>query len=491
MAILNKKEVPDKIRYLQDSQIIGILLALSLHILFIGLFAIIRVHALMWFNLLISVPLFTICFLLSYRGKLRLSPILGTIEVAVHQVLAVLLIGQESGFQLLLFCLVLTGILFKNWKIALLTNSLISLTLYLFFIWFDSGQFVMYELPVITLRLIKSINCFGMFTIVGVILFYYIAYNKKLYNKLQVTNNKLYSTNEKLNKTLDLVNRQKEVIQEKKKTLEYQKEEISSQRDELTRTLENLERTQYQLIESEKLSALGGLVAGISHEINTPVGIGVTAVSNLLEETTHMADLYKKNGISRSDFQEYLTLTNRCATIIQKNLERTVSLVQTFKQVSVDQSTEHKREFNLKSYLGDVIRSLSPEIKRKNIEFKINCCEKLVLNSYPGVFAQVFTNLILNAIVHGFDEKEKGKIFIGITEKNEEIEIEFRDNGKGVPEEIIPKVFDPFVTSNHGKGTGLGLHIVNNLVTYKLKGRITCESKSGKGATFYVTFPVL
>ena len=163
--------------------------------------------------------------------------------------------------------------------------------------------------------------------------------------------------------------------------IESQKEEIESQRDELSKTLENLERTKSQLIESEKMAALGNLVAGVAHEINTPVGISITAISSLIEETKQMAELYKMQKISRADFREYLNNTNDSTTLIMKNLERTASLVQSFKQVSAEQATEQQREFNLKSYLEDVIKSLYPKLKHKEIEINISCDDKMKLNS--------------------------------------------------------------------------------------------------------------
>ena len=214
MAIISKIEVPEESKFLQDTQMIGAISGISLHVFFVIIFAIFKVYFLMWFNILISVPAFIIALLFCYRGNLRPAPIIGTVEVAIHQVLAVLLLGQDSGFQLLLFCLVLTGILFKKWKIALITNSLVCFTLYLYFLWFDSGQFIMYDLQVNTLRFIKSVNCLGLFTIVGIILFYYIALTKKLQFRFRTTNTKLHESNENLNSTLGLVNEQNKNIKD-------------------------------------------------------------------------------------------------------------------------------------------------------------------------------------------------------------------------------------------------------------------------------------
>ncbi len=268
-------------------------------------------------------------------------------------------------------------------------------------------------------------------------------------------------------------------------------EEIEKANQNLQEALENLKITQSQLVQSEKMASLGGLVAGVAHEINTPVGIGITAVSSLVEDTQKMAELYKKDQISRGDFKEFLQTTNNSSKLIQKNLERTASLVQSFKQVSVDQSTEQQREFLFKAYLEDVIRSLYPKLKQRDIDINIECDEKLQLHSYPGVFAQIFTNLVLNSITHGFKkENKKGVIEILVKQEAKQLQIEYKDNGEGIPGEILPKIFDPFFTTDQSKGTGLGLNIIYNLVTQKLKGSIKCESEEKKGVVFRIVVPV-
>ncbi len=271
--------------------------------------------------------------------------------------------------------------------------------------------------------------------------------------------------------------------------IEKQKEELQATNEELQSTLDNLKYTQSQLIQSEKLASLGGLVAGVAHEINTPVGIGVTAVSSLMEDTQKMAELYKKEEISRKDFKEFLQTTNNSAKLIQKNLERTAQLVQSFKQVSTDQSTEEQREFVVKTYIEDVIRSLYPKFKSRNIEIKIDCDEKLKIDSFPGIFAQIFTNLVLNSITHGFTVDREGVIDIKVKKENSNLNIEFKDNGAGIPEDILPKIFDPFFTTDQSKGTGLGLNIVYNLVTQKLGGEIKCTSELDKGVQFDIKIP--
>ncbi|KON26384.1 histidine kinase, partial [miscellaneous Crenarchaeota group archaeon SMTZ-80] len=262
------------------------------------------------------------------------------------------------------------------------------------------------------------------------------------------------------------------------------------QKEELQSTLENLQKTQEQLIESEKMAALGGLVAGVAHEINTPVGITITAASSLIEETKKMADLYKENKISRAEFKEYLNTTNQSVKLILSNMERTATMIQSFKQVSVDQSTENKRSFKLKSYTEDVIQSLYPKLKNRKIHINLDIDEELEIDSYPGAYSQIITNLVLNSITHGFEEKHEGRIELKAVNKNGELVMEYKDNGKGISQENQKKIYNPFFTTNKKIGTGLGMHIVYNLVTQKLKGNIECNSKPGEGVLFIMQIPL-
>ncbi len=279
-------------------------------------------------------------------------------------------------------------------------------------------------------------------------------------------------------------------IEEVNTLLEEQKEELMQQKEELQSTLENLQKTQEQLIESDKMAAIGGLVAGVAHEMNTPVGIGITAISNLLDDVQKMAGLYEKNEINRKDFKGFLESTDDTAKLIQKNLERAASLIQSFKQVSTDQVTEQKRVFALKDYLSDILLSLRPKFREKKIEFNIACDDELQLNSYPGVYAQIFTNLLLNSLQHGFHKKETGSIGIKATLNKELLIIQYIDDGAGINKKDLPHIFEPFYTSDQHRGTGLGLNIIYNLVKQKLHGTIACESEPGKGVLFTVEVPV-
>jgi len=281
------------------------------------------------------------------------------------------------------------------------------------------------------------------------------------------------------------------LLEKQSKELKEHQDELLKQKEELQSTLENLLKTQEQLVESEKMAAIGGLVAGVAHEINTPVGIGITAISSLQDDIQRMAGMYEKEEISRKDFKEFLQSSDDVSKLIQKNLERTASLVQSFKQVSTDQVTEQQRVFELKEYLNDILVSLQPKFRGKKIDFNIDCDEKLKLNSYPGVYAQIFTNLLLNSLQHGFSEKITGTIGIKADINKELLKIQYNDDGAGISKKDLPHIFEPFYTSDQQHGSGLGLNIVYNLVKQKLHGTITCESEPRKGVIFRIEIPVM
>ncbi len=279
-------------------------------------------------------------------------------------------------------------------------------------------------------------------------------------------------------------------LENQKEELLHQKEELLSQKEALQQTLERLKETQDQLIQSEKLAALGGLVAGVAHEINTPVGISVTAASSLMDETNRMAERYKQNKISRNEFKDYLNTANQTARLILSNMERTANMVQSFKQVSVDQSTSQQRRFKLRGYTEDVIRSLYSLLKNRKITIDLNMDDDLELDSFPGTFSQIITNLVLNSLKHGYGPHDEGRISLSARIDMHRLYFEYADDGRGISKDDIGRIFEPFFTTNKQIGTGLGMHIVYNLVTKRLNGTITCESELNKGTTFRIVMPL-
>lgn len=261
--------------------------------------------------------------------------------------------------------------------------------------------------------------------------------------------------------------------------------------DEAERALAELRRTQRSLVQTEKLASLGALVAGIAHEINTPVGIGVTAASFLDEEAGRLRAAIRENSLKRSDLEQFAERVVEASGIILSNLERASSLVQSFKQVAVDQTSEARRRFELRDYLEDVLGSLAPGHKRTPHRVVLECPERVEMDSFPGALSQVVSNLVINALTHAFDEERPGTVTVRtLAQENGEILLEVTDDGRGIPAADREKVFEPFFTTRRGEGgSGLGLHIVHNLVVGPLGGRIALSTPPGGGSRFTVTVP--
>ncbi|HEY9611623.1 hybrid sensor histidine kinase/response regulator [Allocoleopsis sp.] len=266
---------------------------------------------------------------------------------------------------------------------------------------------------------------------------------------------------------------------------------LKDKNEELGKTLQQLKTTQFQLIESEKMAALGNLVAGVAHEINTPIGISVTAASVLAEDTTDFSNIYQSGKMKRADLETFLDTARESSRMILANLKRAADLVQSFKQVAVDQSSESQRCFYLKEYLEEIILSLIGNLKKTKHTIKITGDANLTLNSYPGALSQIVTNLVMNSLIHAYAEEEAGQIQLDFQREGEQLILQYSDDGQGIKPENISQIFDPFFTTNRSQGnTGLGLHIVYNLITQKLRGTIQCESQVGRGTKFTLKLPI-
>jgi len=260
---------------------------------------------------------------------------------------------------------------------------------------------------------------------------------------------------------------------------------------ESRRAQEMIRDQQDQLLESEKMAALGSLVAGVAHEINTPVGIGVTAASHLQEKIEHYRGLYESAKLRRSEFETFLRESGDSARMILSNLDKAAQLIQGFKGVAVDQTGEGRRLFDLKQYLDEVLLSLRPEFKRTGHTVTLSCDEGIMVDSYPGAVSHTITNLVMNSLIHGFQDREHGEIRIEAGSAGENVTIVYSDNGVGMTKEIRRQIYDPFFTTRRGQGgSGLGMHVVYNSVTNSLGGSISCASSPGEGATFTIEFPL-
>lgn len=268
---------------------------------------------------------------------------------------------------------------------------------------------------------------------------------------------------------------------------------VEQRTQELKNSLDELHLAQDKLVESEKMAALGGLVAGIAHEINTPLGVCMTANSFLLQKIKDYTGQYDVTSLTRKDFESLIATADESTSFIQTNLQRASRLIRSFKQIAVDRSNDEIRKIQLCSYLSEIILSLEPEIKKLRPDITINCDEYLQLTSHPGAIAQIITNLIMNSLIHGFEDMDglKPGIEINVTSENQSTHLLYSDNGKGVTADQKKKIFDPFYTTRRNQGgTGLGMHIVYNLVSQTLDGSIDCQSAPGEGIEFHITIPL-
>ena len=261
-------------------------------------------------------------------------------------------------------------------------------------------------------------------------------------------------------------------------------------RDAAEQSLADLRATREQLVEAEKLAALGGLVAGVAHEINTPLGVAVTAASHLEAEVQRLRQLDSDGRMTRTDFEAFLGTVVDGSGLVLRNLRRAEALVRGFKQVAADQSSGERRTITLGPYLEEVLASLKPTFRRKPWTIRLDCEDGLALDTWPGAIYQVIVNLVMNSIVHGFAGRDHGEVVITARGVREGVVIAVVDDGCGMAEDVRRRAFEPFYTTRRGQGgTGLGLHIVWRLVTKTLGGSIDVESETGQGTRFRIQLP--
>ena len=267
--------------------------------------------------------------------------------------------------------------------------------------------------------------------------------------------------------------------------------QLANANKQLQTTLSHLEDSQNKLVEQEKMASLGELVAGIAHEINTPIGIGVTAVSHLNHIIGQLREKFENKTLTNSFVEDFLSNATNGAEISLLNLSRAADIISNFKLIAVDQSSDQLRKISLNSYLHDVLMSLSPQLKKYKHTITIECDDDLEVYIRAGALVQIMTNLIMNSLFHGFEHIEKGAITITAKTIEAEVHICYEDNGCGMSASSLTKLFEPFYTTKRGKGgSGLGASLVYNLVTQGLNGRISASSDLHKGLTFNIDFPI-
>lgn len=275
------------------------------------------------------------------------------------------------------------------------------------------------------------------------------------------------------------------------KLVKLRTEEIEKAKLELENTLQTLHDTQKELIQSEKMAALGQLVAGVAHEVNTPLGLAYTLNTHYKEQVNHINQLLETKKLSQAALENFLKSTTEINNLIDQNLQRAAKLIQSFKQVAVDQNHDEVRKIQLAVFVDEIITSIRHQFKGNNIQIKKDIADDLTVTTYPGALSQVLTNLTLNAKNHAFDNLNENKAyFISVSARkkdNDQIYLTVEDNGKGIPQENLTKIFEPFFTTKRNNGgTGLGLNIVYNLIHSKMHGSIYCESKVNTGTVFHI-----
>ncbi|PKG82222.1 histidine kinase [Colwellia sp. 75C3] len=277
---------------------------------------------------------------------------------------------------------------------------------------------------------------------------------------------------------------------EDKESLECGLTVIKKQNLALESMMDTLKETQDELVQKEKMASLGNLVAGIAHEINTPIGICVTAITNLHHQYKTLKKKITNNTASDKHLDYFFEDVDEACTIIESNTLRAAKLINSFKEIAVDQSSEASREINMKEYVDEILLSLRPILKKLPHEILVECPDNLVVKTIPGAISQILTNMINNSIIHGLHNIQKGCIQISIIQENDFLLICYQDNGKGLNDGEIKMLFEPFYTTKRGSGgSGLGAHLIYNLVTSTLNGKITVQSEPNKGLRYDISIP--
>ncbi len=272
--------------------------------------------------------------------------------------------------------------------------------------------------------------------------------------------------------------------------LEEQYSKTEEANTALTKTLAILQSTQAELVEAEKMAALGSMVAGVAHEINTPLGISLTAASHLEAAIMSISKGLAAKTLTQSTLQELLKSGNEASQLILRNLDKAATLISSFKKLSIDQSDEGITEGNLSATLHSIIASVRTEIESRNCQIELNCPEHIRININTNTLQQVLKNLLCNAAIHAYPDEAGGPITITVEEQSDTLTIMVADQGRGMDKGTLAKAFEPFFTTRRNKGgMGLGLHLVYNLVKQSLHGKIEAHSTEGAGSTFTITVP--
>ena len=287
----------------------------------------------------------------------------------------------------------------------------------------------------------------------------------------------------------ELLKQQKTLQEENTRRSRTEQILITTNKD-LKSSIIELNKAKERLLDAEKMASLGMLGAEVSHEVNTPIGIGITSASYLSDLLISLKKHINHQKLSKSDIEFFIENAIRSTELLTINLNRASDLITSFKHVAVDQASNRIRIINISKYLDEIIQSLHPKLKKTNHCIKVNCDEGIEISSHPGAIAQIVINLIINSIVHGFEEINQGEITINISLHQQNLHLDYKDNGHGLSHEGLEKLFDPFYTTKGDQGgTGLGTHIIHQLVVDSLNGSIEIKNNDDHGLSYHIEFP--
>ena len=309
------------------------------------------------------------------------------------------------------------------------------------------------------------------------------SYSTNLEKKVAEKTQQLEATNINLSNTLNKM----EVTQQ----LLIEKEQHASQAQIATqKALDDLTLAKDSLVQAEKMASLGQLVAGVAHELNTPLGVSVTAISAITDNNRNLLASINEGNLTKKYLIQSIEQQLTSSDMIERSLDSANSLIQNFKSIAVDQHLDPKVEIDLAEHMNKVINMVKLLFKGKHIDITLNAQNTKKLITYPNALNQILTNLLINSFIHGFENDTTGNITITVRDEANTLTIDYKDNGQGIDDSIRNKIFDPFVTTKRGSGsTGLGMNIVFNLVTSKLKGNIQCVEVPS-GCNFLIEIPI-
>ncbi|MFZ5352251.1 MAG: ATP-binding protein [Bacillota bacterium] len=410
----------------------------------------------------------------------------------------ILVINILSGFSILTN----TGVFDNLWKIAVIIDFFIKLSVVIRGAWHGNEDAKIFTIAFTVFAGVGIIELIVLLTTYRIPYFYKWALLIFVASLILITGRRFSETHQKLKENSNLLNEKNITLSNayeeiNRKNIEIEKlnmsleQKVAERTKELHEAMDKLIEAQEQLVKSERMAAIGSLVAGVAHEINTPVGIGVTAATHLDREARAIDEEYKGKRMKKQNFEGFLEVCRELTDVLLINLRKAAELVKSLKRVSINQSTEEKISFKVKEVIKDTALSIDTELKKGKHNLVINCSDDMEIVSYQGVLSQILSNLMINSLVHGFDGTEHGNITINASAEGNLVLIEYYDNGKGIDAENLPRVFEPFFTTAKSKGsTGLGLNVVFNLVTAKLNGSINCESEPDKGVRFIISFNI-